>query len=483
MNLAEELRWVDAVGTADLVRAREVTAREVVEATARRIEAARALNAVTLDLVERALAAADGPLPDGPLAAAPFLLKDLGGTLAGVPETMGSRATRTWVPDFTAAAVQAYLDAGMLIAGKTNTPEWGNYCATESELLGVAVNPWDPQRSAGGSSGGSAVAVAAGVVPAASGGDATGSIRVPASCCGVVGLKPARGRVSLAPDGQAIDGLACVHALTRTVRDSAALLDAAARPVPGEPYGAAVAEGSFAHAAATAPGRLRILLATEPPFPGNVDPAVRTAVERVAAVLADLGHDVDEGSPRLADPGAVRHAVAVVHGVANLALHRFATEVLGRPPAPDELEPVTWEMVRFGEETTGLQHADGVDTLHRETRSFAAAVAGYDVLLCPTLNVPPPPLGTLTQARGSVDAFFDAEFAVTGWTAVANITGWAAISLPLGHDNGLPIGVQLMAPGESALLSVAAQLAQAAPWADRRPPSGEPAASSRPPAA
>jgi amidase len=469
MSLAEELRWVDAVGTADLVRAREVTAREVVEAAAARMDAARALNAVTLDLVDRALAAAEAPLPDGPLAGAPLLLKDLGGTLAGVPETMGSRATRGWVPDFTVAPVQAYLDAGLLITGKTNTPEWGNYCATESELLGVALNPWDPLRSPGGSSGGSAVAVAAGVAPAASGGDGTGSIRVPASCCGVVGLKPARGRVSVAPDGQWMDGLAVLHALTRTVRDSAALLDVVARPVPGDPYGAAAPGGSFMQAAVTPPRSLRILLALEPPFPGPVDPAVRAAVERVARLLADLGHEVDEGTPRLGDPAAARHAVAVLHGVANVALHRFATEVLGRPPAPDELEPVTWEMVRLGEQVTGLQHSDAIDVLHQQGRSFATACDGYDVLLCPTLNVPPPPLGTVTKARGSVDAFFDAEFALTGWTAVANIAGCAAISLPLGQAEGVPVGVQLMAPGEAILLSLAAQLEQAAPWADFRP--------------
>jgi amidase len=461
---------MDAVAQADLVRRGDVSAKELLAATAERIEGAAPLNAVTLNLVERAHAQIADGLPDGPLQGVPFLLKDLGGTLAGVPETMGSRATKDWVPPETSWLVQRYLDAGLVIAGKTNTPEFGNYCATESELLGVALNPWDHERSPGGSSGGSAIAVATGVVAAASGGDATGSIRVPSSCCGLVGLKPSRGRVPVAPDGQWLDGLACLHVLTRTVRDSAALLDATAGPAPGDPYGAITPPGAFAQAAASDPGRLRILLALDPPFDGELDPEVGRAVERVARELESLGHAIEVGRPGFGGAEAARHAVAVIHAVDNLGTHRFATKVLGRPPHEDELEPVTWEMVRAGERVTGLEHADAVDALHRAGRSFATDCAGFDVVLCQSLNVPPPPLGTLTKARGSVDAFFDAEFAVTGFTTAANVIGWAAVTLPLGELGGLPVGVQLMAPGEPVLLSLAAQLEQAMPWADRHPP-------------
>jgi amidase len=472
VSLAEQTRWLDAVALAELVRTAEVTAEELLDATAERIEQSAPLNAVTLNLVERARGQIAGGLPDGPLRGVPFLLKDLGGTLGGVPETMGSRAMRSWVPPESSWLVERYLEAGLVIAGKTNTPEFGNYCATESELLGVALNPWDRERSPGGSSGGSAISVATGVVPAASGGDATGSIRMPSACCGLVGLKPSRGRVPVAPDGQWLDGLACLHVLTRTVRDTATLLDASAGPAPGDPYGALTPLAPYAQAAASDPGRLRILLALDPPFDGELDPGVREVVERTARELESLGHTVETGAPGFGDREAARHAVAVIHAVDNLSTHGFATQLLGREPHEDELEPVTWEMVDAGREVTGVQHADAVNALHAAGRHFAADCAGYDVVLCQSLNVPPPPLGTLTKARGSVDAFFDAEFAVTGFTTAANITGWAAITLPVGEVGGLPAGVQLIAPGESVLLSLAAQIEAAIPWADRHPPTG-----------
>jgi amidase len=471
MSLAEQTRWMDAVAQADLVRTGQATASELLDAAAERIEASAPLNAVTTNLVERARGQIRDGLPEGPLTGVPFLLKDLGGTLAGVPETMGSRALRTYVPERTSWLVQRYLDAGLVVAGKTNTPEFGNYCATESELLGPAVNPWNAERSPGGSSGGSAVAVATGVVPAASGGDATGSIRMPSACCGLVGLKPSRGRVPVAPDGQWLDGLACLHVLTRTVRDTALLLDATAGPATGDPYGALTPLGGFARAAAADPGRLRIMLSLDPPFPGEAEAGVRRVAEQVAHTLEGLGHVVERGAPGFGDAEAARHAVAVIHAVDNLGSYRFASQVLGRPVREEEFEAVTWEMVRAGEAVTGLEHVEAVNAMHAAGRRFASDCAGYDVLLCPSLNTTAPPLGTLTQATGSVDAFFDREFAVTGFTTAANITGWAAIQLPVGEVGGMPAGVQLMAPGEAVLLSVAAQLEAALPWTERHPPS------------
>lgn len=470
MSLAEQTRWMDAVAQAELVRTGQVTAAELLDAAAERIAASAPLNAVTTDLVERARAQVAAGLPAGPLAGVPFLLKDLGGALAGVPMTMGSRALEHHVPDESSWLVQRYLAAGLVVAGKTNTPEFGNYCATESELLGPAVNPWDASRSPGGSSGGSAVAVATGVVAAASGGDATGSIRMPSACCGLVGLKPSRGRVPVAPDGQALDGLACLHALTRTVRDTALLLDVSSGPAVGDPYGALTPAGGFARAAATDPGRLRVLLALDPPFEGQLDPAVRGVVELTARTLEGLGHTVEVGAPGFGDPQAARHAVAVIHAVDNLGSYAFASQVLGRPVREDEFEAVTWEMVRAGERVTGLEHVQAVNAMHAAGRRFAQDCAGFDVVLCPSLNTTAPPVGTLTKATGSVDAFFDREFAVTGFTTAANITGWAAIQLPVGEVDGLPAGVQLMAPGEAVLLSLAAQLEAALPWADRHPP-------------
>ena len=477
---ALELADVDALGQAQLAAAGEVSAVELLDAALVRLDAARALNAVITDLFDRARGqAADldrsGTLRDGaagPLAGVPFLLKDLGASLAGTPEAMGSRALRTHIASETAWIVQRYLDAGLVVFGKTNTPEWGNHCTTEPSLFGPTVNPWSPDITPGGSSGGSAAAVAAGVVPAASGGDGTGSIRVPASCCGLVGLKPRRGRSSFAPDsGHALEGLVNGHALTRTVRDSAALLDVSAGSVLGDPYAAPLPEGTYLDSLESAPAGVRVLMATASPFPGpTTDPQVVAAVQATAALLEGLGHHVEPGAPGI-DPDVVADAIAVLHSVSNAQLHALATDVLGREPREDEFEPSTWEMMQEGFTTSGVTYAGAIGAVHAQTRRFAAGMRDHDVLLVPTLLTPPPGYALLDRPRGSTRSFFDVEFATTGWTTLANVTGWAAISLPLGTTSeGLPIGVQLMAPDESILLQLAAQLEVAAPWKDRHPP-------------
>jgi amidase len=308
-----DLATLDLIGHADLVRSGEATALELVDAAIARIEAARPLNAVIWDLFDRAREQAAGPLGDGPLAGAPFLLKDLGGALDGVPERMGSVALRDHVSDATSAVVGRYLDAGLVVAGKTNTPEWGNHCTTEPVIFGPTINPRAPERSPGGSSGGSAVAVAAGLVPAASGGDGTGSIRVPASCCGVIGLKPARGRKTFAPDaGHGLEGLVNEHALTRTVRDCAALLDATAGPAPGDPYTAPPPAEPWLDAIGRDPARLRIHWTADGPFTGETNPQVRAAVEAAATTLSGLGHELSVANAPAFDPEAVVDAVAVL---------------------------------------------------------------------------------------------------------------------------------------------------------------------------
>jgi amidase len=476
---AAQLGGIDAIGQAALAAAGELTATELLDAAILRLESARGLNAVITELFERGrtqAAALDsaGVLragDAGPLAGVPFLLKDLGASLAGAPEAMGSRALRTYVATDSAWIVDRYLAAKLVLFGKTNTPEWGNHCTTEPSLFGPTVNPWSPDITPGGSSGGSAAAVAAGVVPAASGGDGTGSIRVPASCCGLVGLKPRRGRTSFAPGaGQGLEGLVNEHALTRTVRDSAALLDAVTGSAPGDPYTAPRPTVPFLDAIAKVPASQRILTTTASPFPGTpTHPEVVAAVESVAATLAGLGHQVDPGAPRI-DPDAVADAIAVLHGVSNAELHAFAAHHLGREPAEDEFEPSTWVMIREGFTISGAAYAGAIATVHAETRRFAAGMAGYDALLVPTLLTPPPPYALLDQPRGTTRKFFDVEFATTGWTTLANVTGWAAISLPLAvTSTGLPIGVQLMAPDEAILLQLARQLEQAMPWDSRRP--------------
>ena len=462
---------LDAIAQAGLVAAGEVSATELLEAAIIRLEAARSLNAVIADLFDRGREQAATLTASGPLAGVPFLLKDLGASLAGAQEAMGSRALRTHVAAESAWIVDRYLSAGLVVFGKTNTPEWGNHCTTEPSLFGRTVNPWSPSITPGGSSGGSAAAVAAGVVPAASGGDGTGSIRVPASCCGLVGLKPRRGRTSFAPGaGHGLEGLVNEHALARTVRDSAALLDAVTGSAPGDPYNAPAPKMPFLQAITQQPAPVRILIATASPFAGPAtDLEVVAAVEQTGAVLESLGHIVEPGAPTV-DADVVADAIAVLHNVSNAQLHALATEHLGREPHEDEFEESTWVMVREGFTTTGLAYAEAIGAVHAQTRRFASGMSGHDVLLVPTLLTPPPPYALLDQPRGTTRAFFDVEFATTGWTSLANVTGWAAISLPLGvTSDGLPIGVQLMAPDETILLQLAAQLETAMPWLQRRP--------------
>jgi amidase len=478
LNFATELADLDALGQAALAASGEVSAAELLEAAILRTEAARGLNAVITDLFERGreqAAALDeaGTLRTGaagPVAGVPFLLKDLGASLAGAREAMGSRALRTHIAPDTAWIVKRYLAAGLVVFGKTNTPEWGNHCTTEPSLFGRTANPWSPDITPGGSSGGSASAVAAGVVPAASGGDGTGSIRVPASCCGLVGLKPRRARTSFAPSGQLLEGLAVEHALTRTVRDSAALLDVVTGGAPGDPYNAPLPAQDYLNAVGQPPPRQRILIATHSPFPAPpTDPRVAAAVESAGRALESAGHHIEAGAPDF-DPGAVADAIAVLHNVSNVQLYNFARSHLGRDPREDEFEPSTWVMMREGFTTSGVDYADAITAIHAQTRRFAAGMDAHDVLLTPTLLAAPPRYGILDQPRGSTRAFFDVEFAHTGWTTMANVTGWAAISLPLATtEDGLPIGVQLMAPEETVLLRLAAQLEQAQPWAQRRP--------------
>ena len=456
-----DLAKLDLIGHAALVRAREATPLELLDAAIARIEAARSLNAVICDLFEQARAQAAGPLGDGPLAGAPFLLKDLGAALAGTPERMGSVALRDHVSAQTAVVVERYLAAGLVIAGKTNTPEWGNHCTTEPVLFGPTVNPTAPDRSPGGSSGGSAVAVAAGLVPAASGGDGTGSIRVPAAACGVIGLKPARGRKTMAPGGHGLEGLVNEHALTRTVRDCAALLDATAGPAAGDPYAAPAPAEPWLSAIERDPEALRIRWTADGPFDSTTAPSARAAVEGAATTLAALGHELTAGAPTF-DPELVVDAVAVLHQVSNLELFALAAKALGRPPEREELEPTAREMLEEGRAVSGERYAGAIAAVHDQGRRFAQGLADVDAFLVPTLLTDgPPPLAHLNQPRGSTQEFFRVEFKVTGWTPMANVSGFAAISLPLGTTaDGLPVGVQLMAPEETVLLQLAAQLAR-----------------------
>jgi amidase len=331
MNLHDELGTMDALAQAALVRSGEVTALELVDAAIERIEAVNpTLNAVIWTRFDEARDEARRPLPDSPLAGVPFLLKDLGATFAGMPLGEGSRACAGRIADHDTALALRHRAAGLIVLGKTNTPEFGNHSTTEPESAGPTRNPWDPERTTGGSSGGSAAAVASGMVPVAHGNDGAGSLRIPASCCGVVGLKPTRGRNSWAPAGDGMSGLAVEHALSRSVRDSAALLDATAGRVPGDPYAAPPPARPYLADVGAGPGRLRIAWTARPPVAGAIHPECVAAARSTAERLASLGHHVEEAAPEF-DGEVLIEPLARVWAIANLAAVRGIERERGRP--------------------------------------------------------------------------------------------------------------------------------------------------------
>ena len=474
MALRDELATLDAMGQAALARAGEVTALELVDAAIERIEALNpSLNAVISTRFEAAREQARQPLPDSPLAGAPFLLKDLSATLAGTPQEEGSRACRGRISRRDTALAVRQRAAGLIVLGKSNTPEFGNHSTTEPESQGPTRNPWDLARTAGGSSGGSAAAVASGMVPAAHGSDGAGSIRIPASCCGLVGLKPTRGRNSWAPAGDAMAGIAVEHALTLTVRDSAAILDATAGRVPGDPYSAPPPSRPFLAEVGSDPGRLRIAWSATPPFdtPG-VDAECAAAARSTAELLASLGHEVEEAAPAF-DGEALIEPLARVWAISNQASVRAIEAERGSPVGDDELEITTRELVEYARRFDATDLLDALRILATATRNIAAFFERYDAWVTPTLAQLPLPLGILNRSQGGAVEWwrFDCEF--NPWNPIANVTGQPAISLPLAWSaSGLPVGSLLFGRygDEATLFRLAGQLEAARPWSGRRPP-------------
>jgi amidase len=469
-----DLARLDALGQAELVRRGEITPLELVDAAIERIEAVDGrLNAVVTRIFERARTEAAGPLPDGPLRGVPFLLKDLGATLGGVLQTDGSVALRDRVATIDSELTRRYRRAGTVILGKTATPEFGNYSTTESALWGPTRNPWDPTRTTGGSSGGSGAAVASGMVPAAHGNDGAGSIRIPASCCGIVGLKPTRGRNSWAPTGDAMAGLAAEHVLTRSVRDNAAFLDASAGRVPGDPSIAPVPARPFLEEVGRDPGRLRIAWTANPPFAGvQVDPECAATVRDAAELFASLGHEVDDGGPDF-DGEVLIEPFARVWAIANLEAYRAVERHLGREPRRDELEETTWELVDFARRFDPVDYLDSLGKLSAAARQVAPFFETRDIWLTPTLARPPERLGVLNRSQGGAVAWWRFDCTFNPWNPIANMTGQPAMSAPFGSSaDGLPIGILLTARfgDEAALFRLAAQLEAARPWQDRLPP-------------
>jgi amidase len=467
----EDYRRRDAVALAALIRAGDVSATEVAEVAIARAEAVNPkINAIVEPLYDQARRTARGPL-SGPFAGVPWAVKDLNHPISGVRMTGGSRAFKEFVSTHDGESVRRFKAAGLNILCTSTSPEFGLTTTTESVLNGATRNPWDLERTAGGSSGGSAALVAAGVVPAAHATDGGGSIRVPASCCGLVGLKVSRGRTPVG-DGrtEGWNGLGVSHAVTRSVRDSAALLDATHGPELGSRYLAQPPEGTFLEAVSRAPGKLRIALQRRPFSGAAVEADCIEAVEDAAKLCESLGHIVEEAEPIL-DGEALGDAmgrVVMVHSA--LAMDERA-EALGRLLTETDMERVTWVMVQIGRAVPATALAAGDNVFMAAAIEMARFQEVYDVVLSPTLARAPVPLGVVSLDQ-TLQAFGAAIGAFSPFTAIHNQTGQPAISLPLWWSpGGLPIGVQFAGRqgAEALLLSLAGQIESARPWFDRTP--------------
>jgi amidase len=456
-----DLPFAPALELAERIRARDVSPVELVELYLERIERYDGvLNSyVTVD-ADGALAVAQEPR-DGPFAGVPISIKDLTET-AGLRTTLSTKALAENVPTFDTAAVRRIRDAGFVILGKTNTPEFGTIGMTESELNGACRNPWDTSRTPGGSSGGAGAATAAGLCPIAHASDGGGSIRIPASCCGLVGIKPSRGRVSPAPWGSGSLGLGTNGPIARTVRDAAALLDVLTGPETGDVFFAPAPERAFLAEAELEPGRLRVAFTVQPPVDVPVDETCAAAVLDAAALLAELGHDVREATPPWDGAELVEHFIRIWQvGPAAMGIDFELLEPINRALAEDAVATPSPDMTV------------SVYRLQAAARRIVAFWDDVDVLVTPTLALPPVPIGwTFDDTDGDPHAAFMRQFLFTPFTAIFNVTGQPAMSLPL-HRNadGLPIGIQFVGRpfAEASLVRLAAQLEQASPWIDYRP--------------
>jgi len=459
-----ELAFLSAVEQAQLVRDGEVSSVELLELYLERIgRLDPKLNAFVNVRPEEAIAdarAADATPSKAAFHGVPIAVKDLTAT-AGIRTTYSSRAFADYVPDFDTAVVRRLKEAGFVILGKTNTPEFGTTAFTESELNGATRNPWNPERTPGGSSGGAAAALAAGLLPVAHGSDGGGSIRIPASCCGVFGLKPSRGRVSAAPF-TSLEGLSTAGPLSRSVEDAAALLDVLAGYEPGDPWWAPPPERPFRDEVGEPPGQLRIAATSTPPVETPVDPECVAALTSTAELLAELGHEVVEATPPWTEPDLGLTFIAVWQ--VGPALH----------PVDDlsQLTPLNRGLVESARVSSAADYARAVARLQAIARRTVAFWSEFDVVLTPTLALPPVPIGWQEAVEGAIEQLLR-NTVFTPFTAIANLTGLPAISLPLHWSReGLPVGVQAIGPpaGDALLLKLAAQVEEARPWADRRPP-------------
>jgi len=486
----------DGLGLAELVRKKEVKPCELVEEAISRIEKLNPqLNAVIYKMYELARKAADRNLPDGPFKDVPFLMKDILMAYAGVPLTSGSRFFKDFIPDHDSELVKRFKATGIIVVGKTNTPEFGLVPITEPELFGPTNNPWDLSRTPGGSSGGSAAAVAARMVPLAHASDGGGSIRIPASCCGVFGLKPTRGRNPIGPDfGEAWRGLTCDHVLTCSVRDSAAMLDATAGPDVGALYYAVPPARPFLSEVGVDPGKLRISFTSEPFLGSIVDKDCVKGLEATAKLCQDLGHEVVEAAPQI-DGKAFAGAFITIICVETRATIEESEMLLNREASFKDFEPGTWVLGLLGRQCRAPEFSKSLNLVQRTARQIGKFFEKYDVLLTPTLAKPPIPIGSLQPKESQlaprkellaklntgelIDRLNEIEilsehvFEFMPYTPLFNVTGQPAMSVPLyWNDEGLPIGMQFVGRygDEATLLRLAGQLEKAQPWSARVPP-------------
>jgi amidase len=469
----DEYRRHDAVGLAELARRREISAMELLETAIARAEAMQPLvGALAQTLYDRAREQIGRGLSDGPLAGVPFLLKNLSVQLAGTVTTNGCRLMEGTVALANSTIADRYRQAGLVIFGKTNSPEFGLAASTESTIHGTTRNPWNLERTAGGSSGGAAAAVAAGIVPAAHASDGGGSIRIPASCCGLFGLKPTRARIPIGPAvAQSWGGLGAMHVVSRSVRDSAALLDATHGPAEGDPYTAPPPARPYCVEVETEPARLRVALQLASIYGEQIDPECIAAARDAARLLESLGHVVEEAQPP-ADGAQLAEANWIVIATGVAATVGRHARGLGRELRERDVEPVTWRALRYAAGLSAEAYARAQETVFQQGRRMAEFHGQYEVVLSPTLGQPPVHLGPLSMNNPNQEEYVAAILRFSPFTNLFNMTGQPSMSVPLQwSSDGLPIGVMFSAAfgREDLLLQLAGQLERARPWFSRVP--------------
>ena len=464
----------DALGLAELVKRGETSAEALLEAAISRTETRDGvIGAVVIRMFDEARKTVAAGVPDGPFEGVPFLLKDLHLAWPGVRLTNGSKLFADFVPEVESELVARYRKAGLVVFGKTHSPEYGLTTSSESQIFGRTRNPWSAEHTAGGSSGGASAAVAEGILPLANASDGGGSIRIPASCCGLFGMKPTRGRTPLGPSsGEGWAGMSAVHAVSRSVRDSAALLDATAGPDLGAPYAAQRPTRPFLDEALRAPGKLRIAIQTQ--AWNEIEPHADclAALGEAVALCRDLGHAVEE-APFSVDPAILAPATLTILSTNTRVIMEQRAEVLGRPLREEDVEPGTWALASLSQKRSATDYVMAVQTIHATGRALARHLESYDAILSPTMATPPHPLGLLSLSNPDRAAQGVAILQTVGYTQLANVTGHPAMSVPLfWSDLGLPIGVQFMGRmnEEGLLFQLAGQLEAARPWFERRPP-------------